>query len=199
MDIKEIAKRATEGDSGAFSILYKKHKASILGRMIMATNGNTQLAEDITQDAFVKAFNNIQKFNPETSFYSWVNRIAKNTLIDHFRLNEQKNHKLSLTDSIDDEDGETILSMVINKNARPADDIIEKEERCREILNVVNKMYPKNSRQRQVLELRYFQELQYEEIAEELQIPIGTVKTDLSNIKKKLSAEFERLSFEQKY
>lgn len=198
MDIKEITTRAVNGDQKAFAILYKKYKNVILNKIKMNTMGNQQLSEDITQDAFVKAFNNISKFNPNTNFATWVYRIAKNTLIDHFRLNEQKNHKVSLESSIneDEDNSASLISIIPNLNAESPEYILEKEQRKNQINKIINNLFPQESRYRKILELRFLQELKYEEIAQELQMPLGTVKTDLRTIKDKLSKELKKLNFE---
>lgn len=199
MNIQEIAQQAVNGDHKAFSILYKKNKSIILNRIKMNTNGNKELAEDITQDAFVKAFNNIKNFNPNTNFSTWVYRIAKNCLIDHFRLNEQKNHKVSLDSPIneDDESSSALISILHNHDASKADDIMNSQQRKTILNKIINKEFQENSRQRNVLELRFMQELQYEEIAEILNIPLGTVKTDVRTIKNILKKELEKINFQE--
>lgn len=200
MDLKKIAQQAVQGDANAFGALYKKFKSPVLCRVKMFTNGDTELAEDITQEAFIKAFNNIHKFNPETNFQTWVTRIAKNTLLDHLKLNEQKNKKLSLTSSVsgDDEDS-SLLSIVKNNNAECAETICQTNEMMQALFSTVDKVIKKNSKQLRIFELRFLEEWKYEDIAQELNIPLGTVRTEVRNIRLKLQREFERVNFKQNY
>lgn len=192
MDIKIIVQQAAQGDQQAFTVLYKKYKSIILSRVTMFTNGDRELAEDITQETFVKVFNNIHKFDPNTNFQTWTMRIAKNTFLDHLKLKNTKTPKLSLNQD-GDEDEVNLISTVKNNNALQVDHQLECQEIGECIDAAVNRLFSNNMSRLKIFELRFKQELKYEEISAELNMPMGTVKTEVRLIKLKLQEELANL------
>ena len=134
---------------------------------------NVDDAEDLTIEAFAKAFKNLKKFNPEFTFSTWLFRIATNNCIDFIR--KKKLDTFSISNSFKDDNGDSLDIDIKDSNLNPQEETI-KSEKVEIIQAIVTKLPPKY----QVLvKLRYFQELSYEEIAVEIDAPLGTVKAQL--------------------
>ena len=141
--------------------------------MILKMVRNVDDAEDLTIEAFAKAFKNLHRFKKDYTFSTWLFRIATNNSIDFIR--KKKLETLSLDSSYKDDDGETISIDVQDKNLNPQEVAIKKQK-IGLIRDFVTKLPPKYQR---LVKLRYFEELSYEEIATELEAPLGTVKAQL--------------------
>ena len=141
--------------------------------MILKMVRNVDDAEDLTIEAFAKAFRNLKKFNPEYTFSTWLFRIATNNCIDFIR--KKKLDTMSISNTYKDDNGDNVDIEIKDDNLNPQEEAI-KGEKIEIIQAIVSKLPPKY----QVLvRLRYFQELSYEEIAEEMKVPLGTVKAQL--------------------
>ena len=141
--------------------------------MILKMVRNVDDAEDLTIEAFAKAFRNLKKFNPEFTFSTWLFRIATNNCIDFIR--KKKLDTFSINSSYKDDNGDSMDIDIKDFNLNPQEETI-KSEKINIIQAIVTKLPPKY----QVLvRLRYFQELSYEEIATEIDAPLGTVKAQL--------------------
>ena len=132
---------------------------------------NSSDAEDLTIEAFGKAFKNIQQYTPNYAFSTWLFKIATNNCIDFIR--KKKTATVSLDQGDDDEEKapQDIMAPVLD----PEESMIKNQKKVM-MREIVSKLKP---RYRKLIELRYFQEFSYEEIAEELELPIGTVKAQL--------------------
>ena len=141
--------------------------------MILKMVRNVDDAEDLTIEAFAKAFKNLKKFNPEFTFSTWLFRIATNNCIDFIR--KKKLDTFSINNTFKDDNGDSLDIDIKDSNLNPQEETI-KSEKVEIIQAIVTKLPPKY----QVLvKLRYFQELSYEEIAVEIDAPLGTVKAQL--------------------
>lgn len=168
--------QACEGNQQAFRMLMERHHEGVL-RLLKKRLGNNADAEDIAQQAFAKAFENIRSYSPKYAFSTWVYTIASNCCIDFVRK-----RKLGSTVSIDKlVEDENFNAQ--NAQPNPEESMIAEQDMATTSL-LLEKLKPQY---RQVVELRYLKEYAYEEIAEELQIPIGTVKTILFRAKDLLS------------
>lgn len=169
----EAVKRAREGDDRAFAELHDRYRDTIFYMVLRIVN-NASDAEDLTIEAFGKAFNNIHQYVPRYAFSSWLFRIAKNNCIDFIR-----SKKASVVDYdsnvVLQMDGATITSTVSSSAADPEQQMIL-EQGVTRMRDVISKLRPRYQR---LVELRYFQEYTYDEIANELNIPMGTVKAQL--------------------
>ncbi len=162
--------QATRGDQRAFAELMDRYRDAIYYMLLKMVN-NASDAEDLTIEAFGKAFKNISQYAPNYAFSTWLFKIATNNCIDFIR--KKKANHISLDHN--DEEHEKATMEVQAPIMDPEETLIN-EQKIKLMRSVVSKLKP---RYRKLIELRYFNELSYEEIAEELELPIGTVKAQL--------------------
>ena len=171
-DFKLIQSAVENGDEKAYAELmhiYKKPVYHVVLKMVR----NPDDAEDLTIEAFAKAFRNLHKFNPEYAFSTWLFRIATNNCIDFIRKNKIKT--MSIDSAIKIDNGDEINIDFKDLNLNPQENAI-KNQKIQIMQFIVSKLPDKYQR---LVTLRYFDELSYEEIAEELDAPLGTVKAQL--------------------
>jgi RNA polymerase sigma-70 factor (ECF subfamily) len=168
----ELVHLAQQGDQAAFAELMGKYRDSIYF-MVNKMVRNTDDAEDLTIEAFGKAFMRINQYSPDYAFSTWLFKIASNNGIDFIR--KKRIRALSLDSGFRNEDGDTMEIAVTDDQPDPIE-ALERQERLKIMRDVVTRLKP---RYRQLIELRYFEEYSYEEIAEELDLPLGTVKAQL--------------------
>ncbi len=167
----ELVKQAVAGDQKAYAELLGRYRDTIYFMLLKMVNNPTD-AEDLTIEAFGKAFKSIKQYTPNFAFSTWLFKIATNNAIDFIRKKKQNNIA-----SI--EDGQ-VEANVVHSNVRseqptPEESLIT-EQKIMMLRSVVAKLKP---RYRRLVELRYFYEYSYEEISEEMDLPIGTVKAQL--------------------
>lgn len=162
------------GDERAFAQLLKRYKDAIFFMLLKMVNNKTD-AEDLTLEAFGKAFANIHQYEPQFAFSTWLFRIASNNAIDHLRKNRVVT--VALEPIVNNDSN---IGIEYNYNARTESDNPEesfiKDQNSKLLRHAVSTLKP---RFRLLLELRYFKEYSYAEIAEELKLPLGTVKVQL--------------------
>ena len=169
-DYSLVLKATQNKNQQAFTELMDRYKDSIYFMLLKMIN-NKDDAEDLTIEAFAKAFKNLHRFKKDFTFSTWLFRIATNNSIDFIR--KKKLETFSLNTGLRDEDGEAVTIDVEDKNLDPQEEAIKSQKK--ELIQMfVTKLPAKYQR---LVRLRYFQELSYEEIAEALELPIGTVKT----------------------
>jgi RNA polymerase sigma factor (sigma-70 family) len=170
----ELVIAARDGDEKAFVSLMRRYKDTIYFMLLKMVNNKTD-AEDLTIEAFGKAFTNIHQYAPQFAFSTWLFRIASNNAIDFMRKKRAVTVPLEITTATDKNH-----SIDRNINAREENDTPEesfiKGQKAKILRKIVAKLKP---RYRTLLELRYFKEYTYEEIAKELNLPLGTVKVQL--------------------
>jgi RNA polymerase sigma-70 factor (ECF subfamily) len=130
-------------------------------------------ADDLTIEAFGKAFKRLGQYTPQYAFSTWLFKIASNNCIDFIR--RKRIRAVSIDQGYSNDDGETIEISIKDTVLDPAE-AMQKEERILKMREIVDKLKP---RYRKLVEMRYFDEMAYEEIAEELNLPLGTVKAQL--------------------
>lgn len=170
----ELVEAARKGSEKAYADLMRRYKDTIYFMLLKMVNNRTD-AEDLTIEAFGKAFTNIHQYTPQYAFSTWLFRIASNNAIDFMRKKRAVTVPLEQTSS-----GDRNVSGEYNYNARaeghnPEESII-RDQNSLILRKMVAKLKP---RYRKLLELRYFQEYSYDEIAKELDLPLGTVKVQL--------------------
>jgi RNA polymerase sigma-70 factor (ECF subfamily) len=168
----ELVSRALEGDQAAYSKLrnkYWRQIQSMLSRMIRDKHD----AEDLTQEAFIKAFNSLHSFNPEYAFSTWLYKIASNNCIDYLRKRRLKT--VSMNAPVQMNDGEAQMELA-DPNSPIPDTHITSAERTAILQEAIRNLPEKY---RIVIELRHTQEMEYADIAEQLDLPLGTVKAHL--------------------
>lgn len=171
-DFNLIDKAVLEGDESAFAELMKRYKNPVY-HMILKMVRNVDDAEDLTIEAFAKAFKNLSRFKKDYTFSTWLFRIATNNAIDFIR--KKKLDTYSLNTSFSDDSGEAVTIDVEDNQLTP-DDAAINAQKIELVRMFVDKLPAKYQR---LVKLRYFDELSYEEIAKELDAPLGTVKAQL--------------------
>ena len=167
----ELVDRARSGDQSAYAKLMSRYKDSIYYMLLKMVNNKSD-AEDLTIEAFGKAFKNIGQYSPQFAFSTWLFKIASNNGIDFLR--KRKGVIISIDgDSNDEEDSKPMT--VCDERLDPSEELI-KSQMIDLVREVVSKLKPRYKR---LVELRYFDELSYEEISDELELPLGTVKAQL--------------------
>jgi len=163
------------GDEKAYAQLFARHKLSVY-HLIYQLVRNTELAEDLTMEVFAKAFKNLDHYQPSHSFISWLNTVAKNHTYDYLRKKRPEN--ISIEERLESKPGRAILQ-VEEPDPNPETELVT-EEMNQHVHLLVNHLKPRYKR---LIELRYFEELSYEEISKELGLPLGTVKAQLFRAK----------------
>jgi RNA polymerase sigma factor (sigma-70 family) len=171
-DFLLIDRAKASGDEKAFAELMSRYKKPVY-HMILKMIRNVDDAEDLTIEAFAKAFKNLAKFNPEYTFSTWLFRIATNNCIDFMR--KKKLNTTSISGTYKDDAGENVDMEFKDNNLNPMEEAI-KAQKVALVQSIVTKLPPKYQT---LVKLRYFEELSYEEIAIELKAPLGTVKAQL--------------------
>ncbi|MFB3895234.1 MAG: RNA polymerase sigma factor [bacterium] len=165
--------RCLSGNPEAFEqlvIRYQKPVYNLVYRFL----GNADDAKDITQETFVKAYQSLSKHNPELAFHSWLFRIAQNLSIDHLRWKKRRR-----TVSLDESNEETGQEMHYHDIADQTPDVrneLSEAQKCARIQTIINSL-PEQFKA--VIILRHIEELPLQEIARILNLPLGTVKTNL--------------------
>ena len=183
---RELVASAKRGESHAFETLLKKYRKSVY-YMLLKMVRNADDAEDLTQEAFAKAYNSIEKFDSKFAFSTWLFRIATNNTIDFIR--KKRVQTVSIDAPVEGEDGSSMRFDVRDDDLDPNAAMLKKQ-RSRYLHMAIEKLPEKY---RVLVKLRYFEELSYEEIATELQIPLGTVKAQLFRARELLNQELKNI------
>lgn len=170
-----LVEMARKGDERAFAVLLNRYRDSIYFMLLKMVN-NASDAEDLTIEAFGKAFRNLDLYTPTFAFSTWLFKIATNNCIDFIR---KKQFSPSPIDPGQDDDPDSFTVNLQSDTPDPEESLINRQKitALREIVNQLKPNY------RNLIELRFFREYSYEEISEELKIPIGTVKAQLFRAK----------------
>ncbi|MDX8362674.1 MULTISPECIES: RNA polymerase sigma factor SigW [Bacillaceae] len=167
--VKKRIKQVIKGDQNAFAEIVEIYKDKVF-QLCYRMLGNRHEAEDIAQEAFIRAYTNIQSFNQDLKFSTWLYRIATNLSIDRIR---KKKPDYYLDAEVSGTDGLTMYSNVAADEALPEEEL-ERLELHETIQGEILKLPEKY---RTVIVLKYIDELPLKEISKILDLPIGTVKT----------------------
>ena len=163
-------------DQSAYAKLLSRYRDSIYF-MVLKMVHDPDDADDLTIEAFGKAFNNLDKYSPDFAFSTWLYKIALNNSIDWIR--KRKLETLSIDEPVESESGDNYSIEIKSHSLDPEEKFI-KEQRARLMRELIDKLNPKY---RMLIEMRFFYELSYEEIAEKTNLPLGTVKAQLFRAK----------------
>lgn len=169
----DLVDSALSGSQRAYTQLMSAYRENIYFMMFKMVN-NRDDAEDLTIEAFGKAFKRLDQYRPDFAFSTWLFKIASNNCIDFLRK-KKKATLVSLDQGYSNEDGDESTIDIEEDNLNP-EQAFMKEQRKEEMHKIVDQLKPKY---KQLVELRYFNEMSYEEIADELSLPLGTVKAQL--------------------
>lgn len=168
----ELVKRAIQNDQKAYAELMLRYKDAIYFMLLKMVN-NKEDANDLTVEAFGKAFENIEKYRPDFAFSTWLFKIATNNCIDFIRKKRLKT--FSIDQTIEGDEGSDVRFDFASEGLDPEEKLIKKQKTDL-MRNIVDKL---PIRYRQLVIMRYFDEKSYEEISVELDLPLGTVKAQL--------------------
>jgi RNA polymerase sigma-70 factor (ECF subfamily) len=192
-DDKELVARARKGDEAAYRELLERFRRpvfSLIYRMI----GDREQAEDLAQESFVKAFNNLDSYNPNYRFSSWLFKIANNHAIDHLRRARLPTVSIhGSPHAVDPEREEETRIVLETQDESPEQEFLALELGS-EIEQAISKLRPEY---RTAVILRHVENRPYEEIAEIMDVPIGTVKTFLHRARAELRAQLGHLRKEE--
>jgi len=176
LEIKQQIEKAVNGDQIAFTFLLDYFWNEVYGFMLKRTENETD-AEDITMETFAKAFDKISTYNFEFQFNTWLIAIAKNVHIDLLRKK-----KSSIFIEISDEND--LQAYNVADTTPSAEDELIAEQNLSRLLQFIKELKPNYQ---EVIHLRYFQELSYQEIADKIGEPLNNVKIKLLRAKKLLA------------
>ncbi len=177
---EEVTKLVLQ-DQKYFLILVKRYQDKLYRYISRISNFNEQEKEDILQDVFVKVYVNLNSFNPDLKFSSWIYRITRNEVINNFRK-YQRRPQIARIDPEDDFMSRIRSGLDLVKEI----DVKIDAGHLREILGKINNKY------KEVLVLKFLEEKDYKEISDILKIPMGTVATYISRGKKELKKKIEK-------
>ena len=180
-----IVRQVQAGDVAAFDRLITKYRSRLYSVVYNMTS-NREDAADLTQDAFIKAFQSIQRFQGQSAFFTWIYRIAINSTITHMRKNRLRSF-FSLERINEDEPvAKEVLAALTDKSGT------ERTTAMRELQEKLNEAMQKLSiKHRTVVTLFEIDGLSHQEIAEITNCSVGTVRSRLHYAKQQLQAELE--------
>jgi len=186
--ISELIKQAIDGDENAYKNLLDSYRGAIFNLLYKMVR-NREETEDLVQEAFIKAFKALPSFNEDYAFSTWLYKIAINNCIDHMRKKRLKTY--SINKPVQSKDGE--MEREFPDTSMAPDKYILSKERASIIGTAIDEL-PENYKI--AIILRHTEEKSYEEIAEILNIPLGTVKARIFRaremLKKKLKGKLLR-------
>ncbi|HJS48389.1 MAG TPA: sigma-70 family RNA polymerase sigma factor [Gemmatimonadales bacterium] len=186
---QEVVARAREGREPAYRELIRRYERPVFS-LVFRMVRDRELAEDLTQETFVKALNAVESYRPEFKFSSWIFKIANNAAIDHLRRRELQT--LSLEGSPNALTPEAIEATALQLRDRLENPLEELEARelGGQIEVAIARLRPEY---RSCILLRHVEGRAYEEIAEMLDLPLGTVKTYIHRARNELRASLAHL------
>ncbi|MBO5692851.1 MAG: RNA polymerase sigma factor [Tidjanibacter sp.] len=169
---------ALDGDSEAFATLFRRYREEIFSLCLQRTSGNREDANDLVQETFVKVYVNLGKYDPKFTFGQWIYTIARNAFIDHVRRRREEMSIEMIGRGVG-------LSPVFDEGA---DEHIMNEQHSAQLERCMAALPEKY---RKMAEMRFERELSYEEIAHQVGLPIGTVKTQIHRARERLCRMIE--------
>jgi RNA polymerase sigma-70 factor (ECF subfamily) len=183
---QQLVERAQRGDKHAFELLVAKYQRR-LGRLISRFVRNAAEAEDVTQDAFIKAYRALPAFRGDSAFYTWLYRIGINTAKNHLVAQGRRAPTSTPFDADDAEDFED--AALLHEVATPENELMSKQ-----VVAVVNSSLQELPDDlRTALTLREIEGLSYEEIAAVMDCPIGTVRSRIFRAREAIAANLRPL------
>lgn len=180
-DEQELLGRAKQGDGAAYGEIVRRHQAAVFNlahRML----GRSQDAEDAAQEAFLRAFRALERFQSGRPFAPWIKRIAMNVCLNWLESSRIRPHLLA-SDIVNGEDEAADIDRWSHPGPSP-EQMLLANERAGRMRQAILQLPP---RYKAVIELRHFQEMRYDEIATALGRPLSSVKSDLFRARKMLA------------
>ena len=184
-----LVEAALTGDEKAFAKLMSRYKDAIYFMLLKMVN-NKNDAEDLTLEAFGKAFKNLHQYSPSYAFSTWLFKIATNNCIDFLR--KRRGVYVSIENNQENGDNDQPIKLR-STDPNPEEKLIRIQKAIL-MRKIVHRLKP---RYRILVELRYFREYSYEEIAQELKLPLGTVKAQLFRAREMLFKMIESTEIDE--
>jgi RNA polymerase sigma-70 factor (ECF subfamily) len=175
MDIKDIVKKLKTGDTEAWNMLVESFSKKVYN-LALNFAGNKDDAADMTQEIFLKIYNNIDKFEEERNFSSWIMKLSKNYCIDYWRKTKNSRQNIELDENL-------YTNSVHDQALTPEDSLIQKND----ITYLRQKLQQLPPDLRSLIIMRDIQDYSYQEISESLDIPLGTTKSRINRARLKLA------------
>jgi RNA polymerase sigma-70 factor (ECF subfamily) len=173
-DYKLVKLALEKGDQKAYAELLQRYKESVYFMMMKMCN-NKDDAEDLTIEAFGRAFKKLSQYTPDFAFSTWLFKIASNNAIDFLRKKKQK-YAVSIDTRADNSEGGTDHSANLKFSGLDPEEEFIRKQKIESIRDLVENLKPKY---KEMIELFYFQEMSHDEISQKLNLPIGTIKAQL--------------------
>ena len=173
-----IVRKVLGGDANAFETLVLEYEKNVYNIALRMT-GNSEDAADMTQEAYIKAYNSLQSFRGDSKFSVWLYRIVSNVCLDFLR---SKNRRPTVSLSVEDDDGEDAQLDVADESQSP-ELLLDRKLTRDSVRRGLDSLPPDY---RQILLLREIQGLSYDEIAQALSLEVGTVKSRIFRARKRL-------------
>lgn len=168
-DDRRLVELVLAGDNTAFEYLFDRYHEAIR-RLFMQRMGGARDVDDLLQETFVKVYVNLHRYNAAYMFGQWVYTIARNTFVDYVRRRQ------------DDLPIDERFAAPASSAPTPEESVINGQQR-RQLENYLERLSP---RYRKLIEMRFFEEYSYEEIAAKLDLPLGTVKTQIHRARERM-------------
>ena len=183
----DLVRRTQQGDCEAFNLLVKKYQPKVrrlIGRFI----ADSAEVEDLSQEAFIKAYRAIAQFQGKSAFYTWLYKIAVNTAKNHLITRRKKRHgTIDLPLEVEKDEKEQAAAFVADFQS--PEDLLISQEIAKTVQKALNKL---SDELRQAIELREFEGLAYDEIAKQLNIPIGTVRSRIFRARESIATDLKK-------
>lgn len=185
MDDQALITATRSGDRSAFGRLVVKYQDRLFNSIIQVLRQELD-AQDVVQDAFVLAFTKLHSFQGNSSFYTWLFRIARNLAITRLR---SRKSMVSLDATTNETSDQPLRLAVVDEQPLP-DDRMQRHEEISRLHEALGRL---SEEHRSILVLRELEDLDYDAIGEILQIPVGTVRSRLHRARMQLREELERM------
>lgn len=180
-DYQLVCAARDNGNRKAYADLMAAYREPLYLLLLRMTH-NTTTAADLTIETFGKAFLQLNRYAPTSTFSSWLYTIGVNTYIDHLRRNRLETIPLSTAER--NSDGDFVEYQIPSNQPNPEEAMIrmQRDEALKQIVDQMKEPY------REIIRMRYYEDMSYDDIAKALRIPIGTVKIRLMRAKELLAA-----------
>lgn len=182
VDDRELVALAVDGRESAFREILTRYERPVFSLIYRMVRDRT-LAEDLSQEAFVKAFHAIGRYDPRYKFSSWIFKIANNLTIDHLRKRKLDTVSIDGSPHATDADQQAQTRLVVESTGENPLEYVEHRELGTLIERAIGQLRPEY---KTAVLLRHVEGYAYEEIAEIMEVPLGTVKTYLHRARKEL-------------
>lgn len=180
---KELLLRIKEGDTDAFEEIVKLYQQKVCSTIFYMVK-NENIVEDLAQEVFIKVYKNINKFNEESSLYTWIYRITMNVCIDEIKKEKKITY---INPYIETEDG--TVEVQLEDESQKVEEILEKKLEKESLIKAIKALPPE---QRALIVLRDIRQFKYMEIAEMLNLNLGTVKSKINRARQCLKELLEK-------